>query len=289
MASSNSSFVIPNITPLVSVKLDGTNYLNWTTQFSPVLRSHDLLSIVDGSETCPSQHLLDSTGKSTSDLNPAYLVWQKKDQFVLAWLNATLSEKILSTVYGLTTSKMVWDALASRFAPQSRSHISHLKRQLQTLLQGTKTCSDYLALAKNWSDQLTAAGKPVDEEDLISYVNGGLNPTYNPFITSLTFATRDKSISFNNFQTELLNLSNYLNLKIKPFPVMALSLPSSPTKQSLTMPRNPNTPPSTASLSTILDLQPIQIPDTPPLSHHPTAPSPPLNSHHAKFVAKIVG
>ncbi|KAJ0038173.1 hypothetical protein Pint_23362 [Pistacia integerrima] len=175
MASSNStpasSFVIPNITSLVSVKLDGTNYLNWITQFTHVLRSHDLLGIVDGSEICPNQYLVDSTGKSTSDLNPDYLVWQKKDQFILAWLNSALSEKIMSTVYGLTTSKM-----------------------------------------------LTAAGKPVDEEDLISYVIGGLNSTYNPFITSLNFATRDKSISFDDFQTKLLNYEQLLDSQTKTLP-----------------------------------------------------------------------
>ncbi|KAF5455849.1 hypothetical protein F2P56_025384 [Juglans regia] len=113
---------------------------------------------------------------------------------------------------------MVWSTLASRFAPQSRSRISHLKRQLQTLQQGTKNCSDYLILAKNWSDQLTAAGKPVDEEDLISYVIGGLNSIYNPFITSLNFATRDKPISFDDFQNELLNYEQLLASQNKTLP-----------------------------------------------------------------------
>ncbi|KAJ0038478.1 hypothetical protein Pint_24053 [Pistacia integerrima] len=179
ISSAASSFVIPNITSLVSVKLDGTNYLNWTTQFIPVLRSHDLLSIVDGSEECPPQYL----------------------------------------VYDLTTSKMVWNALASRFAPQSQSHISHLKRQLQTLQQGNKTCFDYLFLAKSWYDQLTTTGKSVDEEDLISYVVvGGLNPIYNPFITSFNFATRDKSISFDDFQSKLLNYEQLLDSQNKSIP-----------------------------------------------------------------------
>jgi hypothetical protein len=173
----------------VSVKLEGHNYLNWTTQFIPALKSHDLLSIVDGSEACPTQFLVDSTGKLTSDINPTYLVWQKKDQFILAWLNATLDEKVLSTVYGLTTSTQVWNALATRFAPQSRSRIIHLKRQLQTLQQGNKSCSDHLLTAKHLSDQLSAVAKPVDNENLISYIVGGLNPIFTTFITSLSFAT----------------------------------------------------------------------------------------------------
>jgi hypothetical protein len=77
MASSSASpsFIIQNITSVVSVKLEAHNYLNWTTQFIPALKSHDLLSIVDGSKAYPSQFLVDSTGKTTFDVNPTYLVW----------------------------------------------------------------------------------------------------------------------------------------------------------------------------------------------------------------------
>jgi hypothetical protein len=78
MASSSSNisatFVPPNITSLV-FKLDGPNYINWTTQFVLALRTHDLLSIVDGSEPCPPQFILDTEGKPTSSISPEYSVW----------------------------------------------------------------------------------------------------------------------------------------------------------------------------------------------------------------------
>ena len=131
MAESSSStnlFQIPNISPFISIKLDGTNYLQWTSQFLPILRSYDLLSIVDGSEVCPSKHLVTAEGKQ--DANPAYVLWNKKDQLVLSWLIATLTPNVLSTVYGLNTSRQVWNSLATRYASQSKSRIAHLKRQL---------------------------------------------------------------------------------------------------------------------------------------------------------------
>jgi len=209
------SFFIPNITSLVSIKLEGHNYLNWTTQFIPALKSHDLLSIIDGSEACPSQFLVDSIGKLTYDINPTYLVWQKKDQFILAWLNATLDEKVFSTVYGLTTSTQVWNALDTRFAPQSRSRIIHLKRELQTLQQGNKCCSDNLLTTKHLSHQLSVVAKPVDNEDLISYIIGGLNPIFTPFIAFLSFATRDQPIFFDAFQAKLFNYEQLLEAQNK--------------------------------------------------------------------------
>jgi hypothetical protein len=88
------------------------------------------MGIVNGSESCPSQFLLDDQGNVTLTVNPAFSTWTKKDQSILSWINATLTEKVLSMVYGLNTSHEVWAYLATKFASQPRSQIAHLKRQL---------------------------------------------------------------------------------------------------------------------------------------------------------------
>ncbi|KAB5537892.1 hypothetical protein DKX38_015425 [Salix brachista] len=190
-------FIFPNINHLISVKLDGSNYLGWVSQFLPVLRSNDLLSIVDGSKACPSKFLVDSNGQPTLTLDPKFVLWTKKDQYILSWLNATLSEIILPAVFGLNTSKEIWDLLANRFAAQNRSRITHLKRQLQNLQQGNKSCADYIQAAKSCANQLAAVGKPIDDDVFISYIIEGLNTEYTSFITSFSFATQDHSMSFN--------------------------------------------------------------------------------------------
>ncbi|KAJ0045806.1 hypothetical protein Pint_06093 [Pistacia integerrima] len=209
-ASNNPSFIIPNITSLVSVKFEGPNYLNWTTQFILVLRSHDLLSIVDGSEVCPAQYLIDSDGKVTSDINPAYLVWQKKDQFILTWLNVPL---------------------VRRFCPPFMASLLPNKFGIhcqQDLL---------LSLAPEFltsKDNSKLFNKSVENDDLISYVVGGLNPMFTPFITTLNFATRDHSISFDDFQTELLNFEQLLEAQNKNLPSEANSLPVKYVVNSIT-------------------------------------------------------
>jgi hypothetical protein len=202
-STDTSAFSLPNPNHQVTVKLDSTNYLRWLTQFNPILRSNDLMGIVDGSEPCPQPTLTDDQGKEIP--NPEFRLWNRKDQCILSWINVTLSEKVLSTVYGLNTSRQVWTALASRFASQSRSHISHLKKQLQNLHQGAKSCSEYLQNAKIWSDELAAVGKPIADEDLISFIVNGLNPSFNSFISAYTFATRENQLSFEDFQAELLS------------------------------------------------------------------------------------
>jgi len=97
---------------------------------------------------------------------------------------------------------LAWTSLATRFAIQSRSRISHLKRQLQSLQQGNKTCTEYLNQAKPWADELSAVGKPVDDDDLILLIINGINPTFNSFVTAFTL--RDIETTFHDFQSELL-------------------------------------------------------------------------------------
>ena len=89
-------------------------------------------------------------------------------------------------MHGLNTSQLAWNALETRFATQSRSHISNLKRQLQSLQQGSKSCTEYLNQAKQWVDELSAIGKPLEDDDLISFIISGINPMFNSFVTAFT-------------------------------------------------------------------------------------------------------
>jgi hypothetical protein len=197
----------PNLT--FHEKLEGPNYLSWLTQFLLILHSTDSLGIIDGSNPCPLKFL--PAVDDTHVLNPEFTIWQRKDRTILSWINITLSKKVLSTIYGLDTSRQVWTALANQFANQSKSWIANLKKQLQSLHQGSKTCSDYVQTAKEFSDQLAVPGKPVPDEDLITYLTNGLNPSFNNFITSFSIMTRDKTLSLEDFQDELINHETLLN------------------------------------------------------------------------------
>jgi hypothetical protein len=209
MASSAASTFSPPTLSQFNGKLEGPNYLGWTTQFLPILCTHDLLGIVDGSEPCLPK--LITNDKGVENLNPEFTIWNKKDQCILSWINLTLSEKVLSTVYGLDTSKQVWNTLATKFANDSRSRIANLKRQLLSLHQGSLTCSDYIQSAKLYSDQLAAVGKPIPDDDLISFLLNGLNPTFNTFVTTVSLLTRERQLTLDDFQEELINHEMLLN------------------------------------------------------------------------------
>jgi hypothetical protein len=192
---------IPNFSQLF--KLEGPNYLAWVAQFQPILRVNDLQGLIEGTDICPPQFITNED--NTQTLNPAFVAWQKRDQLLLSWIICSLSPSLVSSMYGLNTSHQAWTALATRYASQSKSRISHLKRQLQNLQQGDKTCTEYLSMAKQWPDQLVAVGKPIDDDDLISFIVSGLNPLFHTFVTIHSFAARDHEMSFTDFQSELLS------------------------------------------------------------------------------------
>jgi transposase InsO family protein len=247
MASSSSTvttYIFPNLTPSVSLKLEGPNYITWSFTIIPILKSHELMGIVDGSEPCPSQFLPPTPNKEET-LNPAYSLWVKKDQFILSWLNITLSENVLSTIYGLQTSHQVWKFLATKFASPSRTRIAQLRRQLQTLQQGSKSCAEYVNFAKLLAHQLSTVGKAIDDDELITYILGGLNPSFNPFVVSLSLGTRDSSLTVEDFNTELQSIEQLIENQQQSIGTDTSVALLSHKPSSHSFPRKPRPPPRT--------------------------------------------
>jgi hypothetical protein len=57
--------------------------------------------------------------------------------------------------------------------------------------------------AKQLADELSAVGKPLEDDDLISFIISGINPMFTPFVTAFTL--RDRAMTFLDFQSELLS------------------------------------------------------------------------------------
>lgn len=78
-----------------------------------------------------------------------------------------------------------------------------LRLQLHQLKKGGDSMSEYLLKAKSIADQLAIASKPLDDDDLILYILGGLGPNYGPFVTSII--ARDAHIRLSDLHGLLLS------------------------------------------------------------------------------------
>ncbi|KAA8546669.1 hypothetical protein F0562_003100 [Nyssa sinensis] len=197
----------PSIHSLVTIKLSSENYLLWKAQIMPYLRGQRLFGYVDGSCLQPSQHIPNpEADKSPAAprllLNPEFSHWFDQDQIVLSILMSSLSESILAKVIGVTTSREVWCALEKMYSSHSRARLSTTRRQLSTVTKGGMSISDYFQTVKSLADTLAAIGHPHPDTEIVSYLLGGLDSSYDPIVTSIQ--TREDPMELEDIFGHLL-------------------------------------------------------------------------------------
>ncbi|CAL5322875.1 unnamed protein product [Camellia sinensis] len=214
----NLGLLISNLSSFVNVKLDSTNFIIWKTQLQNILRATDLLDILDGSSSCPSPFVLDSTGKEIP--NPEFSKWKMIDNHLLSCVTATLSPSIFTSVLHLKTSSEVWLTLNKRFTSLSRSHIHQLKNKLNSISKKTESMELYLSHIKELVDQLHLASASVDDEDIVLITLNGLPREYDAFKT--TIRARSEGITMDELSSLLC--SEALHIEEKPKSSSELSL-----------------------------------------------------------------
>ena len=103
-----------NMSNLMLIKLDYTNYIPWRHQLVTILEAYSLFDHIDGTVPQPCQFLLDNQGLSTVNVNPEFSAWKIKDKALLSLINSTLTPQVFSLVVGITISREVWKTLEQR-------------------------------------------------------------------------------------------------------------------------------------------------------------------------------
>ena len=162
--------LLSNISNLMSIKLDYTNYIPWRHRLITILEAYSFIEHIDGSTSQPIQYLLDAQGNLTSNVNLEFLTWRIKDKALLSLINSTLTPQVFSLVVGTTTSREVWNTLEQRFTSTLRANILNLKLELQSLKKGSDSVNTFLQKIKIARDKLLAIVVIVDNEELICIV-----------------------------------------------------------------------------------------------------------------------
>jgi hypothetical protein len=111
VVSAAASIISPSHThQVISLKLTNTNYLYWRMQMLSYLLGQGVVGFVDGSNTCPSSHVLAGYGISLQ-VNPLFLRWKQQDQLILSALLSSLSMEVLHNVVGCQSSFSAWHTL----------------------------------------------------------------------------------------------------------------------------------------------------------------------------------
>ncbi|XP_010252418.1 PREDICTED: uncharacterized protein LOC104593993 [Nelumbo nucifera] len=187
---------------VVSVKLDCTNFLLWSSQTTPSLRGHHLYGYVDESFPCPPLFLEDGSSQGSIRSNSDHVARVEQDQLIISWLLSSLTEPVLAQVVGCKTSREVWDQLHVLFSSTSKTRIHDLKLELAYLKKGTLTVTDYAHKIKNLSHALAASGHFLTDVDQIHYLLGALKASlFTIVLDSPSANLANKKKTFNHNQS----------------------------------------------------------------------------------------
>ncbi|KAK3019632.1 hypothetical protein RJ639_004994 [Escallonia herrerae] len=149
------------------------------------LRSNNLLGLVDGTEPCPPAEII-IDGSNVKTPNPAYKQWLDRDQYVLSWINISLSEAVLPVVVGHNTAASAWAALSQAFGAASDTHVLQLLMQFHNTKRDDKPVATYLQEMKYLADQLGAAGKLLSPAEFNAIIFNNLGSDFYPAVAALS-------------------------------------------------------------------------------------------------------
>ncbi|XP_071680324.1 uncharacterized protein [Lolium perenne] len=127
--------------------------------------------------------------------NPDYASWLSRDQIVLSYLLQSLSREILPHVHRIEHTAGVWPALQEMFAAQNEAKVNNLLVALANTKKLQMTTSEFLSKMQGFADDLIAAGDPLTNRQLVSYILAGLGSDYNALVAALGVATTPITLS----------------------------------------------------------------------------------------------
>lgn len=181
-------------------KLSARNYLMWSIQIQALLDGYNLSGHLDGT-TPPPPATITNDGITTT--NPEFTTWKRQDRLIFSGIIGAISPTVQPIVSTAKTVVDIWNTLAATYAKPTRGHIQQLKLQVKNWSKGTKTIDEYVQGLTTRFDQLALLGKPIEHEDQIEYILGGLNDDYKQVVDQLE--GRDVTPSVTEVHEKLLN------------------------------------------------------------------------------------
>nr|XP_051202530.1 uncharacterized protein LOC127316157 [Lolium perenne] len=160
-----------NFANVNTIKLSPENYLLWRAQVLPMLKSHLLLGYVNDLLPCPDQLI---TNPRAGDAGaPA----ESRTLRVVGMLMTTI------------TSREALTTLENSFAAQSTARSMQLRFQLSRIKKLDAPMASYFNRVKTLADILAGIGKPLEDEELVSYLLAGLDSDYDALVEVVTART----------------------------------------------------------------------------------------------------
>jgi hypothetical protein len=214
MINSSTPTLISN--PLTSMtifeKLSIANHALWKMQILAVIRGVDPEGYLTRESPTPTSTIKSTyfDGKDKDVLNPAFQAWSIIDQHVLGFLLSFMTKESLSQVYACHTVSETWTVTEGNIMSATRAHIVNSRIALATTKKGELSIVNYITNMCTLGDELAIAGKPLNDNDLISYILVGLDFDYNSVVT---MRVAKENLTICEVYSQLLSFEQPLELQ----------------------------------------------------------------------------
>jgi hypothetical protein len=199
----------PMITNPVSEKLAKHNHTTWKAQVTATMPGARLEGYLTGKAVKPAVEINGKDGDNIS--NPAYEDWLASDQHVLTFLLSSVSKEILAQIAAKQSAAEAWTIIEMMFVSKIRAHTVNMRLALATAQKGSLTVTKYVTKMRALSDEMAAAGWPLEDEELVEYILTGLDDEYDSVISSIL--ARSKPVSVSELYSQLLPFETRLDLR----------------------------------------------------------------------------
>jgi hypothetical protein len=80
------------------------------------------------------------------------------------------------------TTAETWGIISAMFKSASKAKVSHLRTALNITKKKEMTAEQYISKMSSFRSELAAAGKIIDDEQMIGYITAGLDNSYNTLV-----------------------------------------------------------------------------------------------------------
>jgi histone deacetylase 1/2 len=142
--------------------------------------------------------------------NPEYDEWVGKDQSVFNYLYGSVSKDVQVRVSSCTTSAAIWKAIQEMNAAQSRGRVINTRMALAAAQKGSSTIAEFFSKVKALADDMAAAGKKLEDEEVASYILAGLDGMFDPVVSTL--AGRTEPLTLTEVYNQLTSWEQRMDL-----------------------------------------------------------------------------
>ncbi|XP_072077827.1 uncharacterized protein [Arachis hypogaea] len=123
-------------TSLISLQLTPQNCYQWSHDMWRALRSKNKVKFLDGSIPKPTEG------------DPTFEAWDRCNNFLLSWINLSLSPEIAKSVMWISSAPDLWNDLKHRYSHGDVFRVGELKEEFYALKQGDLSVTSYFTKLK---------------------------------------------------------------------------------------------------------------------------------------------